>query len=141
MTRNRQLLAIAACAVLALNVVEASDTTAKSKVYKVDAVTLSVAGAAKIKVVAKGTVRTGGWADPQLVPSARPADAASRSDIVTLHFDFVATKPTGIVTQALSPITAETSCPAPGADKTLKIVIHAETNEKSDSIKSPNDPR
>jgi hypothetical protein len=56
-----------------------------------------------------------------------------------MHFDFVATKPTGIVTQAITPIEAETSVPMPGADKTLKVIVHAETNEKEGSIASTHD--
>ncbi|MEY2539911.1 MAG: hypothetical protein QOG67_3651 [Verrucomicrobiota bacterium] len=102
---------------------------------------LNVSGAAKIKVTAEGTVRTGGWTEPELKPSEqRPGDIGT-ADVVTVHFDFVATKPTGAVAQQITPIAAESSLPAPGAGKTLKVVVYAETNEKEDSIKSPIDPQ
>jgi hypothetical protein len=114
-------------------------TAMKTKIYEVQEVKLTVSGAAKIKVTAAGTVRTGGWSEPELKESDAPRNG-STPDIVTVHFDFIATKPTGAATQQFTPIHAETSLPAPGAGKTLKVVVHAETNEKPDSIKSPIDP-
>lgn len=113
----------------------------KTKIYQIEAVKLSVSGAAKIKVSAQGAVGSGGWTEPQLIQSSARTDTGDNSEVVTAHFDFVAIKPTGMVTQAITPIEAETTCPAPGAGKTLRVVVHAETNEKDDSIKSPNDPR
>ena len=113
----------------------------KTKIYEIKAVKLSVSGAAKIKVSATGTVRTGGWTQPQLIPSSGRADTGENSDVVTRHFDFVATKPTGFVTQVITPIAVETTCPAPGDGTTLKVIVHAETTEKDDSIMSPNKPR
>ena|ERR1043166_904550 len=112
----------------------------KSKIYEIQEVKLALSGAAKIQVTAAGTVRTGGWSGPELRPSDQRDNGASASDVVTVHFDFVATKPTGAATQQITPIAAESSLPAPGEGKTLKVVVYAETNEKEDSIKSPIDP-
>jgi hypothetical protein len=109
----------------------------KSKIYQVQDMTLTVSGAAKIKVTVKGTVRTGGWTDPELVPSTRTK--SNKSDDTTIHLDFVATKPTGAATQAIAPIQAEKSYPAPPAGKKLTVVVHAETNQEDGSIQSPND--
>jgi len=111
----------------------------KTKIYEIQDVKLTVSGANKINVAATGMVRTGGWTEPQLIPSPDHAEDVG-SNTVTVHFDFVATKPTGMATQAIMPIKAETSFPAPGSGKTLRVVVYAETNEKSDSIQSPIDP-
>lgn len=139
--RSQKIAAIIAFAFFALALDEQPKAQpTKTKIYQIEAVELSVSGAEKIKVSSSGAVRTGGWAEPQLIPSSAPTDTGDNSDVVTVHFDFVATRPTGIVTQAITPIAAETTCIAPGAGKTLKVVVHAETSEKDDSIKSPTDP-
>lgn len=140
--RTHKAAAIIAFGILAFTLAELSSTesTKKTKVHEIKTVKLSVSGAAKIKVVVAGTVGTGGWTEAELVASATRAEKPENSDVVTVHFDFVATKPTGVVTQVITPISAETSLPAPGAGKTLKVIVHSETNEKEDSIKSPLDP-
>jgi hypothetical protein len=131
--RSQKAAEIIAVAFFALALDEQPKATpTKTRIYQIEAVKLSVSG--------HGAVRTGGWTEPQLIPSSARTDTGDNSDVVTVHFDFVATKPTGIVTQAITPIAAETTCPAPGTGKTLRVVVHAETNEKDDSIKSPNDP-
>lgn len=140
--RSQKAAAIIAFAFFALALDEQPKAKpTQTKIYQIEAVKLSVSRAAKIKVSVHGTVRTGGWTEPQLIPSSASTDTGDNSDVVTVHFDFVALKPTGIVTQTITPIAAETTWPAPGAGKTLKVVVHAEANEKDDSIKSPNDPR
>jgi small ligand-binding sensory domain FIST len=113
----------------------------KTKIYAVQEVTLTISGAAMVTVIAKGTVRTGGWTEPELKPSEQSFEDSGGPDVETVHLDFVATKPTGIVTQAITPIAAQRSYPAPASGKTLRVVVHVETNEKDDSIKSPLDPR
>jgi hypothetical protein len=140
--RTQRVFAIIAVSFLTLAADKPSDSKAsKARVFQVEAVELSVSSVTKIKVRATGTVRTGGWTQPQLIPSSGQANSADNANVITRHFDFVATKPTGIQTQVITPIAAETSVLAPGAGKTLKVVIHAETNEKSDSIQSQHDPR
>lgn len=140
--RNHKAVAIIVFGILAFTLAELSnaESTKKTKVYEIKSVKLSVSGAAKIKVVVAGTVRTGGWSEAELVASATRAEKPENSDVVTVHFDFVATKPTGVVTQVITPIAAEASLPAPGAGKTLKVIVHSETKEMDDSIKSPLDP-
>lgn len=114
---------------------------AEKTIYEIKAVTLSVTDASKINVSATGTVRTAGWTDPRLIPRSSRAEKADTSDVVTLHFDFVATRPTGMFALVITPITAETTVPAPGTGKTLRVVVHSEKNEMDDSIKSTNAPR
>ncbi|MEY2561242.1 MAG: hypothetical protein QOG51_1657 [Verrucomicrobiota bacterium] len=140
--RTPKAVAIIICGFAVVALAESSPPApTKTKIYQIDAVKLTVSGAGKIKVSATGSVSTGGWTGSQLVPSATHKEKAENPDAVTLHFDFVATKPTGIVTTVITPIGAETTCSAPGAGKTLKVIVHSETNQKADSIKSPNDPR
>lgn len=109
----------------------------KTKVYTVDSVALTVSGAASIRVTAEGTVRTGGWTEPALKPSERQEVAGESG---TMHLDFVATKPEGIVPEVVLPIAAHADLPAPGPGQTLKVIVHAETDEKSGAIGSPIDP-
>jgi hypothetical protein len=138
LSRTRKTGAVLAFGFVALALGDQSDAKpAKTKIYKVDEVNLSVSGANKIKVSAKGTVRTGGWTAGELIPSSIRSDKKADADTITLNFDFVATKPTGGATTALESIKAETTCPAPGAGKKLTVVIHAETNKADDSIQSP----
>jgi hypothetical protein len=113
----------------------------KTKIYEIESVRLGVTGAAKITIRARGKTRTGGWTEPELRPAAAPTPGDGDSNVVTMHYDFVATGPTGMATEALTPIDAERSLPAPGPGKTLKVVVRSETNEKEDSIASPMDPR
>jgi hypothetical protein len=136
--RRQKAVAIIVLGVFALALGELSraESAKKTKIHEIETAKLSVAGAAKIKVSATGTVTSSGWTQPQLIASSTPAQKTGNSDEVTLHFDFVATKPTGIVPQVITPIAAETTCPDPGVGKTLKVVVHSATNEKSDSIKS-----
>lgn len=111
----------------------------KTKIYEIESVSLSVTGAARITFRAAGRTRTGGWTEPELRPAAVETPADGDSDVVTMHYDFVATGPTGIATDALTPIAAERFLPAPSPDKTLKVIVRSETNEKEDSIQSPMD--
>lgn len=125
--------------VLGLGALSSAEPAKKTKISKIDSVKLSVSSVMKIKVSATGKVSTSGWTEPQLVPSPR-AENPGNSDVVTMHFDFVAMKPTGVVNQVETRIDAETTCPDPGVGKTLKVIVHSETNEESDSIKSTGDP-
>jgi len=125
---------------LGLGALSSAEPVKKTRISKIDSVKLSVSSVMKIKVSATGKVPTSGWTEPQLVPSPR-TDKPENSDAVTMHFDFVATKPTGVVNQVETTIDAETMCPDPGVGKTLKVIVHSETNEESDSIKSTGDPR
>ena len=140
--RIQKTVAIIACGFVAIAADEQPNArSAKSKIYEMKAVKLSVNDASKINVSATGTVRTAGWTQPELIPSSGRAETGDNSDVVTLHFDFVAMKPTGMFALVITPITAETTVPAPGAGKTVKVVVHSERNEMDDSIKSTNDPR
>ena len=56
-----------------------------------------------LTITAKGVVSTGGWSDPELaqyIYITPPADGI-------YSFDFIAKKPTGIVTQVITPIEAQ----------------------------------
>jgi hypothetical protein len=112
-----------------------STPSPKSKVEKVDVVTITATGSATVKIVAKGSTPTGGWTAPELKPTEPPPKEIAVDNIQVVHLDFIAIKPEASATQAITAIEAERSHPAPGAGKTLKVVVHAATNEKDASFK------
>ena len=79
----------------------------------------------QLSIFARGTVRTGGWTNPELVEViyiVPPADGI-------YEYEFVATPPTGPATEALTPIEAETvrhSIPP----ELKGVRVKAETNSK-----------
>jgi hypothetical protein len=79
----------------------------------------------KLQILASGTVPTGGWTNPQLIPFnyiQAPPDGI-------YDFDFIATPPDGIATQAITPIEADFLWE--NLPKGLKgIRIHASVNSK-----------
>ena len=91
-------------------------------VYKVSIVTAKLKGN-QITVDAKGSVRTGGWTDPKLVQTSKT--------VTTLTFSFVATPPTGIVTQMITPIAATVTTGPLLPPFPTKVKVAAETNSKT----------
>jgi len=80
-------------------------------------------------IVADGTVRSGGWMAPQLIPrhSGQPtADGIFEAD-------FVAVAPSGPATMALAPISAQLDIGALGG-RLRGVHIYAETNSKGISL-------
>lgn len=137
-TRMKPIAFVVACTFAAIVLGETpAPKETKTKIYKIDSVNLAVSGAAKVKVSAVGKVRTSGWTGAQLVPSSDRKESAGDGAVITMHYDFVATKPSGVVNPVISPITAETTLPAPPAGKTIKVIVRSETNEKEDSLGSP----
>jgi hypothetical protein len=124
MTKLRNLLLIAVVAVLSLAVVS-NAAPAKKLVYKVDRVTARMHGNTVV-IHAYGKVRTGGWTDAELV--------ATKGTAATLAYRFVAVKPTGIVTQQITPIdAAKTTGPLlPPFPHRVKVI--SETNSKTVTI-------
>jgi hypothetical protein len=96
-----------------------------SRIYRVDAIELSLnkKNPPELVITARGTCSTPGWQDIQLSIYeyvTPPADGMQ-------EFDFVGTPPSGIVTQVLTPVSAEYLMPDP--PKWLRGVrIHAATN-------------
>ena len=96
-------------------------------VYSVEEVQLSImkTNPPQLAIFAKGTVRTGGWTNPELVEVvyiAPPADGI-------YDYEFRATPPTGPSTDALTPIEAKTiRASIPSDLKGVRVV--AETNSK-----------
>jgi hypothetical protein len=71
-----------------------------------------------LTITAVGQVPTGGWKDAKLTP--RATKEASKDGIY--EFDLTAVRPTGIVTQALSKVTAKYTWENPPADlKGIKV--------------------
>jgi hypothetical protein len=94
-----------------------------STIMSVNSVVLSLApDRSALTIMATGTVRTGGWSEPQLVAhDEEPVDGI-------LHFEFVAVAPDGPVTQALEPVTVTlTIDPLPEGVSAVRVV--AEENE------------
>ena len=80
----------------------------------------------RLRVLTAGSVRTSGWSDPELIDTPNPPTDGN------IHLDFVASAPTGMVLQVISPIGADRTLQAhPG---TVCIVVHAETNEIKECI-------
>jgi hypothetical protein len=102
------------------------------KVLSVNYVNLAVLESypEQLIIQAYGTVRTGGWSDPKLVPSSEPV----RDGVY--HFDFVARRPEGMATQGLSKINVSHNLgPKPANFRGLEI--HAEINSKGATLKTP----
>jgi hypothetical protein len=120
----RNLLLLTVVAVLSFAVIS-NAAPAKKLVYQVDRVVAKMV-ANTVVIHAYGKVRTGGWKDAELVATK---DAAN-----VLAFRFVAVKPTGIVTQMITPIeAAKTTGPLlPPFPQKVKII--SETNTKTVSI-------
>lgn len=98
----------------------------KKKVYRVDRVATTIL---KIEppvllVEAYGKTRTSGWRHAELVLNMGPVDPPSD----TASFDFIVLPPTGMVTQAVTPIDAETRMD-PMPQHVRRICVQAETNE------------
>ena len=75
-----------------------------------------------VQVVAEGMVNTGGWSDGQLRLRGMTPDGI-------VEFDFVAKPPTGVVTQALAPISAAVATlPQPSDFRGVRVF--AQTNSK-----------
>ena len=115
----RKSLAVA----LAITMLSAGMASAKSRrVYDVNAVTAKLNGN-RITVNAQGNVRTGGWTGAKLVRTGKTS--------TTLTFSFVATPPTGMVTQMITPIAATTITGPLLPPFPTKVKVVAETNSKS----------
>jgi ABC-type uncharacterized transport system YnjBCD substrate-binding protein len=120
----RNLMLLAVVAVLSLAVVS-NAAPAKKLVYNVDRVTAKMEGNTVV-IHAYGKVRTGGWTDAELV--------ATKGTATTLAYRFVAVKPTGIVTQMITPIDAEKTTGPLLPPFPRKVKIISETNSKTVSI-------
>jgi hypothetical protein len=101
---------------------------AKIKVLSVETVILSSASVnGKIKVVVTGQVGTPGWSGADLVRTVNPPKDGK------IHLDFVATKPSGMSIQVVTPIGAAVTFQ--GTSGNNVILVHTSTNEKEASIK------
>jgi hypothetical protein len=120
----RNLLFLAVVALLSFAVVS-NAAPAKKLVYKVDRVVAKMV-ANTVVIHAYGKVRTGGWTDAELVGTTGTA--------TTLAFRFVAVKPTGIVTQMITPIEAQKTTGPLLPPFPQKVKIISETNSKTVSI-------
>lgn len=100
-------------------------TTHKKLVYRVGSVTARLSGTVLI-VEAKGSARTGGWTGPDLV---RATGTASK-----IVLRFVAVPPSGLATQAITPIMAKKEIALrPPFPKRVKVV--GETNSVTVTVK------
>jgi hypothetical protein len=100
-------------------------TTAKEQVLEVQTVELSIleSNPPQLRIGVSGTVRTGGWKDAELIPYVyvqAPPDGI-------YDYDFVAVRPDGPATQAITPI--EANYTLKNIPDNLKgVKIHASTN-------------
>ena len=77
----------------------------------------------RLSVEATGTVNSGGWSHPALIA------VKSNNDDGVLVFNFMASPPDGMATQALAPIKASITVDKPANFKEVQIV--AKTNSKT----------
>lgn len=104
---------------------------ATGKIYEIKEIKTDIlkSNPPQLSITAKGTTRTNGWENGQLIPRFNPSHPAIGG---IYEFDFVANVPTGITLQVISPIAANfvlTTIP----QDLKKIIVYAETNnlEKS----------
>jgi hypothetical protein len=121
----RKAFLLTVLVVLAGVISNAATTPTKKKVYSIDRVEAKMTGNT-VTIHAYGKVPTTGWTAAELV--------ATKGTASTLVFNFVATKPTGIVAQVITPIDAQkTTGPLlPPFPKKVKVV--ATTNSKTVTI-------
>ncbi len=99
-----------------------------NSVYRIDSVEIqrTIRGGVSIwRIVAKGTVPTGGWSNGRLIQND-----LSNPELGYFEFDFVADppRPGEIVTNALEPIEAEDYLLEEPNVQTYRIVIHSDRN-------------
>lgn len=103
---------------------ETPDPSEPQLVYSVDAAEVAVMESMplQIRITAQGMTRTGGWTDAALVLDEEASSG------VTLVYRFVAVRPTGMATQAFTPIEASVDY-GPWVDRAGRVIeIVAETN-------------
>ena len=120
----RSLLLFVIIAVLSFAVISNAAPT-KTLVYDVKIVTAKMVGNTVV-IHAEGRVPTGGWTGGELV--------ATKGSATTLAFRFVATKPTGIVTQGFEPIKADKTTGPLLPPFPRKVKVIAAHNSKTVSI-------
>ena len=115
-----------ALTLLVLGIPAVAAVAHKKLVYRVGTVTATLSGTVLI-VEAKGSTRTGGWSSPDLV---RTTGTAS-----TIVLRFVALPPSGLSTQAITPIMAkkEIGPLRPPFPKRVKVL--GETNSVTVTIR------
>lgn len=91
------------------------------KIYSVDSIRIYEMADGRWGIDAEGQVSTGGWKRPALVSHSGIIDPDG-----DLHYDFLAERPTGFVTQAFTPIAAHGNFGGPGTDINglRRIVVH-----------------
>ena len=92
----------------------------KQIVYTVDHAEAWMTGNV-LRVTASGTTRTGGWSDPELVPSATTGPMQ--------RLDFLASPPTGPSTDVISPISVTYQSGPLRPPFPNEVRIQAETND------------
>ncbi|HYR23046.1 MAG TPA: hypothetical protein VEP30_09020 [Chthoniobacterales bacterium] len=109
-------------------------STKSDKVMEVDRVAVSYikTNPPQLKIEAEGKTNTGGWTNPRLVERVYivpPADGM-------WEYDFVATPPSGISTQVITPISAHTvRRDIPPGMKGVRV--HASKNSKDAKLEHP----
>ena len=108
-----------ALALLVFGAVTAAAVTPKKLVYRIGSVTATRSGTVII-VEARGSTRTGGWTNPELV---RTTGTAS-----TIVLRFVAVPPSGMATQVITPIAAKKELGPLRPPFPKRVTVVAETN-------------
>src|SRR5437773_10786208 len=103
--RRLDIAILSALALIPLAGATARAQDAPKAVYKMTDLTVARVNATDFKVHAKGTTRTAGWTNPQLEPRV----AIPESEKGVARYTFVATPPSGVSAQHISPIELDTT--------------------------------
>ncbi len=111
---------------------KAGEKSKETKIYEIIDVQISILKSKPpmLSITASGNVTTGGWTNPVLVPYiyvVPPKDGM-------YEFDFIADRPTGIVTQVITPIAASVIMEEIPKDL-IGVRIHSSSNSKETAIK------
>lgn len=102
----------------------------KERISKIVSLNLSVPAVNRATIRAEGQVPTSGWTDGEL------SNDRLENDI--MHFDFIAQRPTGRVSQVVTQIpTSRTMLLSP---QPQKVTVHSETNDMSVTLPASGDP-
>ena len=103
-------------------------------IYRVDDIQFAVMESfpLQLDITANGHARTGGWTEPHLFLDEE------RSDADTLVYQFMATPPEGMATQAHTPIAATTRFMPYDPETITEVTVIAATNELTVPINQGN---
>lgn len=102
----------------------------KELIFRIVEVTYTLTSVNRATIVVLGEVSTSGWTEPE-IGNPRVGDGI-------LHLDFVAQRPTGIVLEVITPISAKYDQSL--GNEPQDVTVHSRTNEMSVTLPAIGDP-